>query len=323
MGASRIDVHQHVIPPFWATALDDNGGDPSGWYMPKWNAEAAITFMDQEQIAVGILSLTAPSTVGWAQAERRTMTRRVNEFTAQVVRQWPKRFGNFATLPLPDLDGALLELGYAFDTLQADGVVLMTNYLGKYLGDAIYKPLWEDLDRRGATVFIHPTKPPALVPIEGLPGPIIDYPFDTTRTAVHLALSGVPDRYPKVRMILSHAGGYLPYAAHRFAELAAKTWPDAPAPDAILAKLKHFYFDTALSSGPSEMPSFKAFVSQDRILYGSDFPYAPPPAIATFNRYLDADQSLAEANRIALNHGNAFALFPRFAAEVGVAPAKK
>ena len=127
------------------------------------------------------------------------MTRRVNEFTAQVVRQWPKRFGNFATLPLPDLDGALLELGYAFDTLQVDGVVLMTNYMGKYLGDAIYEPLWEELDRRGAIVFIHPTKPPALVPIEGLPGPIIDYPFDTTRTAVHLALSGVPDRYPKVR----------------------------------------------------------------------------------------------------------------------------
>jgi 6-methylsalicylate decarboxylase len=319
MTANRIDVHQHVVPPFWAAALDDNGGDPSGWYMPKWSPEAAIAYMDQEQIAAGVLSLTSPSVVGWHQAERRTMTRRVNEYTAGLVSKRPSRFGNFATVSLPDIDGALLEIGYALDTLKADGVVLLTNYEGRYLGDPIYEPIWNELNRRCAVVFIHPAKPPSLVPIQGMPSPIIDYPFDTTRTAVHLALSGVLDRYKAVRIILSHAGGYLPYTAYRFSELTSKTWPGAPNPEAILAKFKCFYFDTALSSSPAELPSLKAFVPINQILYGSDFPYAPAPVCAAFNKWLDTDESLSHADQVAINHGNATVLFPRFADEVGSA----
>src|ERR1700736_2898347 len=138
----RIDVHQHVVPPFYAKALPAHGGDPSGTITPQWSPESAINFMDSQEIATGILSLTAPSVVCWNKSERREMARRVNEYTADLVAKRPDRFGNFATLPLPDVDSALLELEYALDTLQADGVILLGNYGEKYLGDPTIEPLW-------------------------------------------------------------------------------------------------------------------------------------------------------------------------------------
>jgi predicted TIM-barrel fold metal-dependent hydrolase len=195
---NRIDVHQHVVPPFWADALADHGGDPSGWNSPIWTPESAINFMDSQQIATGILSLTAPSVQGWSGSKKRDMARRVNEYTAGLVSKMPDRFGNFATLPLPDIEGSILEIEYAFGALNADGVVLLSNYQGHYLGDPIFEPLWAELDRRCAVVFVHPGKP-AIPTIEGIPGPIVDYPFDTTRTAVQLVLNGVLGRYPHIQ----------------------------------------------------------------------------------------------------------------------------
>ena len=146
----RIDVHQHVVPPFYAQALASHGGDPSGSVTPGWSPESALDFMDSQQIATGILSVSTPSVVGWAQSERREMARRINEYTADLVADRPDRFGSFATLPLPDVGGAVEELGHALDTLHADGVVLMASYRGKYLGDPAFEPLWAELDRRHA-----------------------------------------------------------------------------------------------------------------------------------------------------------------------------
>ena len=201
-------------------------------------AWSALDFMDSQQIATGILSVSTPSVVGWAQTERREMARRINEYTADLVADRPDRFGSFATLPLPDVGGAIEELGYALDTLHADGIVLMASYAGKYLGDPAFEPLWAELDRRHAIVFEHPGDTPGqppLPPATGVAPPMTDFPFQTTRTGVQLVLNGILDRYPAVRIILSHAGGFLPYAALRFAELARVFQPDAPSPDAILA----------------------------------------------------------------------------------------
>jgi hypothetical protein len=147
----------------------------------------------RQNIARRILSLTAPSVVRWEKRERREMARRVNEYTAELVERRPDRFGNFATLPVPDIDGALRELEHALDTLRADGVILLTNYAGKYLGDAAFEPLWAELDRHRAVVFVHPGQPP-LPTAAGVAGPLVDYPFDTTRTAVQLVLNGIVDR---------------------------------------------------------------------------------------------------------------------------------
>jgi predicted TIM-barrel fold metal-dependent hydrolase len=316
--AHRIDVHQHVVPPFYAKALPNHGGDPSGTRVPQWSPESAIDFMDSQEIATGILSLTAPSVVRWDKKQRREMARRINEYTADLVAKRPDRFGNFATLPVPDVDGALRELEHALDTLRADGVILLANYAGKYLGEAAFEPLWAELGRRQAVVFVHPGQPP-LPTAAGVAGPLVDYPFDTTRTAVQLVLNGVVDRYPGVRIILAHAGGFLPYASHRFAELAHVFRPDAASPADILASFQRFYFDTALSSGPAALPTLKAFAGSGRILFGSDFPYAPADVCAFFTAKLDADDGLTTDEHRAISHGNAWALFPRLAPQHDIA----
>jgi len=318
--AHRIDVHQHVVPPFWAKALPDHGGDPSGprsgdpshSVLPPWSPERAIDFMDSQEIATGILSLTAPGVVGWDNSDRWEMARRVNEYTSELVAKRPDRFGHFATLPLPDINGALRELEYALDTLRADGVILLTNYAGRYLGEAAFEPVWAELDRRQAVVYAHPGQPPLLT-ASGLAGPLVDYPFDTTRTAVQLVLNGMVDRYPRVRIILSHAGGFVPYASHRFAELAHVFRPDAADPADILKGFQRFYFDTALSSGPAALPSLKAFAREDRILFGTDYPFAPAEIVASFTSKLDAYNKLTADEHSAINHGNAGVLSPRLA----------
>src|SRR5580693_7773598 len=310
--AHRIDVHQHVVPAFYAQAPASHGGDPSGSLTPEWSPERAIAFMDSQQIATGILSVSTPSVAGWALDERRQMARRINEYTADLVAKQPDRFGSFATLPLPDIEGALVEAEYALGTLHADGVVLMASYAGKYLGDPAFEPLWAELDRRHAVVFEHPGDTPGqppLPPAAGVAPPMTDFPFETTRTGVQLVLNGVLDRYPGVRIILSHAGGFLPYASLRFAELARVFQPEAPSPDAILASFRRFYFDTALSSGPA-LPTLKAFAGPGHILFGTDSPYDHGVS-AAFTATLDADDSLTADDQAAISYRNAQALFPR------------
>jgi predicted TIM-barrel fold metal-dependent hydrolase len=308
--AARIDVHQHVVPPIWARSLASHGGDPTGSAMPRWSPELAIEFMDSQQIATGILSLTLPSVVGWAEPERRQMARRVNEYTAGLVATSPRRFGNFATLPLPDVDGALEEIDYALGSLGADGVTLLANYAGTYLGDPKLEPMWDELDRHQAVVFVHPGEPPAR-PVAAVASPIVDVLLDTTRTAVQLVVNGTADRHPGTRIILAHAGGFLPYAAMRFAELARVFRPDSPSPQELMAAFKRFYFDTALSSGPA-LPSLQAFAATGHTLFGSDFPYAPADVAAPFTTKIDTD--LTAADRALINHANARELFPRLQA---------
>jgi aminocarboxymuconate-semialdehyde decarboxylase len=238
------------------------------------------------------------------------MARRVNDYTADLASVHTSRFGNFATLPLPDIDGALAEIEYALGTLKADGVILLANYLGKYLGDETFEPVWAELGRRKAVVFVHPGQPP-LPTIPGVAGPLVDYPFDTTRAAVQLVLNGVLTRHPGSHIILAHAGGFVPYASHRFAELAKVFRNDADDSGDLLKSLRSFHFDTALSSGPAALPSLKAFAGTDRILFGSDFPYAPAQVGAVFSAALDADCSLSREAHEAINHDNAWRLFPR------------
>jgi 6-methylsalicylate decarboxylase len=319
-GTHRIDVHQHVVPAFYAEALVNHGGDPSGSATPSWSPDRAIAFMDCQQIATGILSVSTPSVVGWARDERRQMARRINEYTADLVARRPDRFGSFATLPLPDVDGALAEADYVLGTLHADGVVLMASYAGRYLGDPAFEPLWAELDRRHAVVFEHPGDTPgqpAMPPAAGVAPPMADFPFETTRTAIQLVLNGVVDRHPGARIILSHAGGFLPYASLRFAELARVFNPAAPGPEAIMASFRRFYFDTALSTGAA-LPTLKAFASPGHILFGTDSPYDHGVS-AAFTAALDSSDSLTADDQAAISHRNAQALFPRLHSPAGAA----
>jgi aminocarboxymuconate-semialdehyde decarboxylase len=193
-------------------------------------------------------------------------------------------------------------------------VILLSNYEGKYLADPHFEPLWAELDRRRAVVFVHPALPK--VPgLDGVAAPMVDYPFDTTRAAVQLVLNGVVDRYPNVRIILAHAGGFLPYASHRIAQLARVFRPDAEDAPRILAKFERFYFDTALSAGPAALPTLKAFAGSEHILFGSDFPYVSAGISGIFTSQLNAYDDFTDSERSAINHANAWTLFPRLASQ--------
>lgn len=307
--SARIDVHQHFLPPSYGAALTAQGVTSGGWPMPSWSAEGAVEAMDEAGIATGILSISAPGTHIGDNAQARELSRASNEFGAELVKDRPTRFGLFASLPLPDVDGALAEAAYALDTLGADGVALMTNAHGRYLGDPAFEPLWAELDARGAVAFIHPTET-ELPMLKSAPAPIVDFPFDTTRTAVDMAMAGVLSRYPNMKVILSHAGGALPYLAHRVAATASVV--SSLSPEAILAELRRFYFDIALSGSPTALPSLLAFADPGHILYGSDRPFAPNPTITYFDGYLDTHER-SEGQSDAINRGNAEVLFPRLA----------
>ena len=300
MEKTRIDVHTHLIPPFWAEELKTHGGDPSGWGSPTWSPKALLRFMDEEGIAVSMLSLTAPGVEGWKGAARIDMARRVNDYGASLVRETPTRFGYLATLPLPDVEAALAELARAYDDLHTDGIVLHSNFDGIYLADSRFDPIWAELDRRSATVFIHPTMPP-MAALPGVPGPLLDYPADTTRCALDLVLKGHRHRFASTRLILSHGGGFLPYVSTRIAELSASL-AHGRSPEQFLTDLRSFHFDTALVA-PSGLPSLLSFVSTDHILFGTDYPYASEKVCKTFTANLDGTTELTTADLETVNRG--------------------
>jgi 6-methylsalicylate decarboxylase len=305
---ARIDTHQHLIPPAYRKLLDDRGLTAGGWPTPNWDPQAAISMMDGQAIATGILSLSAPGVHLANDTEGRNLARQVNEYHAELVKSRPDRYGQFACIPLPDVDGSVAEAVHALDELHADGVVLLSSAGGKYLGDKDFEPLWTELDARAAVVFIHPTEPPIQM-LKGLPSPLLDYPFDTTRTALHMVTNGVMSRHTRIKVILSHGGGFLPYAAFRF--MGASQFNPGTTPEGILADKKLFYFDTALSSTPVALPSLLAFADPTHITFGSDFPYVPA-SFREFTAALDA-YPLDEKQRYAINRGNAEKLFPRLA----------
>ncbi|WP_194893675.1 amidohydrolase family protein [Catenulispora pinisilvae] len=308
--ADRIDVHQHLFPPSYRELLGQLGEDNGGWPLPGWSPQEAVAMMDRRSIATGILSLSAPGVHFGDDAKARDLARSTNEYTAELAKDRPDRFGQFASIPLPDVEGSVAEAVYALDELHADGVVLLSNARGRYLGDKEFEPLWAELDARSAVVFIHPTAPPMPV-LERLPSPVLDFPFDTTRTALHMVANGVMSRYPRLKVILSHAGGFLPYAATRFS--AAAQFSPGTTPEGILADLRRFYFDTALSATPYSLPSLLAFAAPGHVLYGSDFPFATEPWVLQFDAGLDDYPDWKPGQQHAVNRGNAEVLFPRLA----------
>lgn len=303
----KIDFHHHFIPDVYRDALSRYGETSGGAQPPAWSASAALEFLDTHGIAKGLLSISSPGVHLAGGSRFASLARAVNEIAADLHRDHPSRFGSFASVPLPDVDDGLAEIEYAFDTLHADGVVLISNIRGQYLGHRDFDPVWAELNRRKAVVFIHPAQ--SLPLLDGVIAPIVDYPFDTTRTALNLVYNGVIAKYPDVKIVLSHAGGYLPYVAQRFVDLGSLWVEPVRKPAEILADLKSFYFDTALSASPYALPSLLAFAEPGHVLFGSDYPWAPTEVIESFNDHLDATTLLTDGQRQAIYSESAEKLF--------------
>ncbi len=307
--AARIDVHQHLLPPEFLAALDRHG--MRAWAPAAWSSEGALAMMDEHEIATGVLSLSTPGPNLGDDAEGRVLTRQVNERLAELRKGRPDRFGMFASVPLPDVDGSLQAIRHAYDDLSTDGVILLANNRGVYLGDPAFDPVMEELNRRSAVILVHPGPIPG-APVKGIHPSIEDFLLDTTRAATNMVYNGIPRRFPKLRIILSHAGGFLPYASHRIANLSHVVHPSVNA-DEMLNDLSSFYFDTALSGSPTALPSLLAFARPGRVLFGSDWPYCPTQTVGVFTEHLDAYQGLDAAGHAAINRNNAEVLFPRLA----------
>ncbi|MFF4303096.1 amidohydrolase family protein [Streptomyces sp. NPDC001601] len=316
----RIDVHQHLIPPFYRDALAGHGiAEAGGRALPAWSPEAALEQMDLLGTETAILSVSTPGTGFLADSgEAAAMAGRLNDFSAALAAGHPARFGWFATVPLPDAAAAAREAERSLAGLGADGVTLLANTAGDYLGADGQDALWRVLDEHGAIAFVHPAELPGPA-VAGIPPFAADFLLDTTRAAYLLVRCGVVRRYPRIRFVLSHAGGFVPYASHRMAvALAADT---GRSPLDILEDLRGFYFDTALSSSPAALPTLLAFARPGHVLFGSDWPFAPAAAGQYFATGLDS--GVDPGTLAAVNRGNAEALFPRLAGARVPAPAAR
>jgi predicted TIM-barrel fold metal-dependent hydrolase len=314
-----IDIHAHFLPPVYQDALRDaglktlDGGIP----VPAWSPERALTIMDEVGITGAVLSVSSPHLNFVSPARAATLSRSINDYAADIKRRHPDRFGAYAILPLPDIAASLAELDHALDQIELDGVALPTHTDGHYLGDAHLTPLLAALDARKTTVFVHPTSPPCFEAFGlELPAPMIEFPFDTTRTAASLLYSGALTRFPRIKFILPHAGGTLPFLAPRIAavgSLGPVIGDRAVAPADAMQALARFYYDTALSVTPQQMAALRALAPISQLLYGTDFPFANEARLRSADAAFDA-LALTAQERTMIRHGNATRLFNRFVA---------
>ncbi len=309
-----IDVHHHILPASYVEQVGPVkiGAQGSSGKCPYWSEEDALERMDAAGIATAITSISAPGLDVAAPEQERQLARECNEIAARLGKRHPGRFGYFAALPWLTPGAAEAEALHAFESLQADGVCLLSNHRGRYLGDAMYLPLYEWLNQREGVVFVHPTSPEVPVDIAGLSASMLDFTFDTARAIVSLVFQGVLQRYPHVRFIFSHMGGALPYIAQRI-EVLARNNPALQAyiPDGIGVELSKCYFDTALSANRTTLAAMRELTSVDRMLFGTDYPFGPKDQMQSASESLEA-LPLLETERHAVGRGTAEALFPRF-----------
>ena len=310
----RIDVHFHLIPPFYREAVYEAGRGPAIGRYPDWTPELALELMDAHGIEVALTSLAQPGVGFGSAASAQAMARRCNAYAAELVARWPRRFGAFGTVPMWSTQGALDEIAYCLDTLKFDGISLFASYEENFLGDPRFDPVLSLLNERGAVAFVHPGLHPSSKGL-ALPWPafMMEYLFDTTRAVVNLIFSGAIARFPRIKFILPHAGGLVPYFAWR---LSVSPMIDRRLPqltrEEVYAGLRHFWYDNALSPGEQTFGSLDHVAASERIVFGTDFPFANPRVIAEMVKTHESG-FLPDARRAAIDRSNALALFPRYA----------
>ena len=301
----RIDVHHHYLPPFHRDTLLKNRG---GAGLPDWSVQMSLDDMDKAGIATAVISSVQPGVWFGDNEAARKLTREVNDYGARMVADHPGRFGLFAALPLPDPAGSLKEIAYAFDTLKADGIGLFTSYQDKYLGDPAFVPVFEELNRRKAVVYVHPVTPDCCrALVKGIPPGTIEYATDSTRTITSLIFgeAGSAFRFPDIRWIWSHSGGTLPFLTGRLIRLASER-KDPRMPDGPLPILRKYHYEVAQGNTPGQLAALMKLVTVSQVLFGTDYPYRP--GLEAVDGLADYKFSGADAR--AIDHDNAMKLLP-------------
>lgn len=309
-----VDVHHHFVPPEYLKLAHDILAQTGVFHFPPyahWTPATTLAQMDRFHVGTAIISISTPGIWVGDAARSAHIARVCNEYGTKMKQDHPGRFGLFAALPLPDPDGSLKEIAYALDTLHAEGIGLMTSYGNSYLGDRAYWPVYEELNRRGAMVFAHPSNPLCCTKIgDDVDPSMIEFPTDTTRCIVSLLYSGTIEKFPRIRWVFCHSGGTLPVLMPRIMQLghspmAAKKLP----PERIPGLVRQFYFDVANAANPAAFSALRTVADPQRIFFGSDYPYVPVGATESGLIKLDLPAPLVEA----ILRGNALREMPSLA----------
>ena len=302
-----IDTHHHMLPDFFWQETE-NAHAPIGGLAPlRWSKEATLSFMDDASIDVAVLALTTPGVHTGDNAKARSLARRCNEFGAELVGARADRFSSFACIPLPDVDASLEELSYAMDVLKLDGFVLFTNSNGVYLGDIALEPVFEELERRQAVVFVHPNpSPDAAAHALGLPDNLLDFPTDTNRAVAQMHYTNRFARTPNVKYIFAHAGGSIPYLAARFAIIDEMGFiPGGEQRGSAADMFRRVYWDTALAASDPVLRMLRDIAGISQVVYGTDFPYQRRDLAVKSKQRILGSSALDDVERRAILGGNA------------------
>ena len=307
----RIDVHHHFGSPRWKELVAARKMSGYQTWAP-YSPEKAIEDMDKGGVATSMISLTTPGIWFGNIADTKAIARDLNDYGAGMVSSYPGRFGLFAALPFPDADACLKEIEYAFDTLKADGVGLLSSYSNKWLGDPSFAPVFRELNRRKTIVYTHAQVPDccqSLIP--GVSDITIEYNTDTARTIVSLIDSGRAVECPDINFIFSHAGGTILALPARFlaGQASAENLAKTADTKSRLGQLRRFYYDVAGSNNPVQMHALKTLVGTSQIVFGTDFPFGRSAAIA---QGMQSCGFSAEELK-AIDSGNALKILPRYA----------
>lgn len=305
----RIDVHNHIVPPVFIQLLKDGGmWTPS---VSTWSPAKAIEDLDKMGAATAITSLPNPHAYPVGQANVK-LARDINEYAAKLAADHPGRFGNFASLPLPDMDATLKEIVYASDVLKVDGFFVWTNYGNVWLGDPAWAPIYEELNRRKAIVYTHPRTAACCstlnIPVnEGT----IEWQTDTTRALANVIFSGTAAKYPDIRYIWSHGGGTMPFLVRRFITAAEAPGVKDKIPGGFLVQARKMYYDTAQQLlAPQQWP-LKWVATMPQIVFGTDYPMSATSL--TTPKALRETGVFTESEAHSIERENPLKLFPRFA----------
>ena len=314
-----IDVHMHFIPDFYREALASaNMASPDGIHaLPPWDEENLLDPMDSLQIETAMLSISSPGVHFGNDRKALQLARKVNDAGRRLMDRYPGRIGLFASLPLPDVEASIEEAGRALDDLGADGVVFESNHHGVYLGDPVLDPLYAELDKRSAVIFVHPTSPACECSAREsklYPRPMLEFLFDSTRSIADMVLSGVLKRFPNLKVIVPHAGAALPILMERIELLLPLLGkPGESVPPSMREAMRELHFDLAGAPVPQLLPALLSVADIKHIHYGSDYPFTPEDSCSLLADRIASTPILTSADQALIWRDNALEMFPRFA----------